>query len=277
MGVVKNRCKNGDFYWVNAYVTPILENGHLVGYESVRVKPTREQIERAQTLYQRLRAGKMAVPKRRHYAAFMGRLIFPVMAALTAIGVVNTLPILLAQTIIAMLFLAIGLWAYTREANQLHRIIKSAPDAFSDPISALTYSDTYGPSAQLEMVLISEDARLKTALTRLSDLANQVTEAAAHSSLLSNQTEHALLEQRAETDMTAAAMTEMAASISEVAGHVQQTAIEAQTANELAEQGDKVAGTTREAIQLLASTVTNISTAVDNLANETQQIMTAAG
>jgi len=160
MGIVKNRCKNGDFYWVNAYVTPILENGHLVGYESVRVKPTREQIERAQTLYQRLRAGKMAVPKRRHSAAFMGRLIFPVMAALTAIGVVNTLPNLLAQTIIAMLFLAIGLWAYTREVNQLHRIIKSAPDAFSDRISALTYSDTYGPSAQLEMVLISEDARL---------------------------------------------------------------------------------------------------------------------
>ncbi|WP_457374396.1 methyl-accepting chemotaxis protein [Pseudomonas sp. TE12234] len=199
------------------------------------------------------------------------------MAALTAIGVVNTLPNLLAQTIVAVLFLAIGLWTYTREVNQLNRIIKSAPDAFSDPISALTYSDTYGPSAQLEMVLISEDARLKTALTRLSDLANQVAEAAAHSSLLSNQTEHALLEQRAETDMTAAAMTEMAASISEVAGHVQQTATEAQTANELAEQGDKVAGTTREAIQLLASTVTNISTAVDNLANETQQIMTAAG
>lgn len=95
------------------------------------------------------------------------------------------------------------------------------PDAFSDPISAITYSDTYGPSAQLEMILISEDARLKTALTRLSDLASQVAEAAAHSSLLSNQTENALLEQRAETDMTAAAMTEMAASINEVAGHVQ--------------------------------------------------------
>lgn len=36
-------------------------------------------------------------------------------------------------------------------------------------------------------------------------------------------------------------------------------------ARELAEQGDKVAGTSREAIQLLASTVTNISTAVDYL------------
>jgi len=277
MGIVKNRCKNGDFYWVSAYVTPILEDGRLTGYESVRVKPTREQISRAQILYARLRAGEKAIPQRRCYVAFMRRMALPATAAALAIGAASVLPGLVAKTIIALLFLAVGLWAYTREVNQLHRIIKSAPDAFSDPISALTYSDTYGPSAQLEMVLISEDARLKTALTRLSDLANQVTEAAAHSSLLSNQTEHALLEQRAETDMTAAAMTEMAASISEVAGHVQQTAIEAQTANELAEQGDKVAGTTREAIQLLASTVTNISTAVDNLANETQQIMTATG
>ncbi|NWD89576.1 PAS domain-containing protein, partial [Pseudomonas sp. K5002] len=37
MGVVKNRCKNGNYYWVSAYVTPILEDGRLMGYESVRV------------------------------------------------------------------------------------------------------------------------------------------------------------------------------------------------------------------------------------------------
>ncbi|XKU39132.1 PAS domain-containing protein [Pseudomonas [fluorescens] ATCC 17400] len=61
MGVVKNRCKNGNFYWVSAYVTPILEDGRLVGYESVRVKPTREQVKRAEALYARLRAGRSAV------------------------------------------------------------------------------------------------------------------------------------------------------------------------------------------------------------------------
>lgn len=276
MGVVKNRCKNGNYYWVSAYITPILEDGRLTGYESVRVKPTREQINRAQMLYERLRAGKKAMPKRRHFATFMGRMTLPATAAMMA-AAASVLPSQAAQAVTTALFLAMGWWSYIQEGNLLKRIIKSAPDAFSDSISALTYSDTYGPSAQLEMILMSEEARLKTALTRLSDLASQVAEAAAHTSLLSNQTEHALLEQRAETDMTAAAMTEMAASISEVAGHVQQTATEAQTANELAEQGDKVAGTSREAIQLLASTVTNISTAVDNLANEAQQIMTAAG
>ena len=57
MGIVKNRCKNVDYYWVSAYVPPILEDGRLMGYESVRVKPTREQIYRAETLYKRLSAG----------------------------------------------------------------------------------------------------------------------------------------------------------------------------------------------------------------------------
>ncbi|MGV8860647.1 MAG: methyl-accepting chemotaxis protein [Pseudomonas sp.] len=192
-------------------------------------------------------------------------------------GAANYLPSPIAHAVTVGLFLIVGAWSYKRIGHQLKHIIESAPDAFTDPVSALTYSDAYGPSAQLEMILISEDARLKTALTRLSDLAAQVSEAAAHSSLLSSQTEQALLEQRAETDMTAAAMTQMAASINEVSSHVQHTAHEAQTAHELAQRAGEVAGTSREAIQLLASTVTNISNAVDNLANETQQIMSAAG
>ncbi|MBW5416402.1 PAS domain-containing protein, partial [Pseudomonas sp. MAG002Y] len=62
MGIVKNRCKNGDYYWVNAYVTPIWENGQMVGYESVRVLPTADQIRRADVMYTRLREGKRAVP-----------------------------------------------------------------------------------------------------------------------------------------------------------------------------------------------------------------------
>ena len=61
MGIVKNRCKNGDFYWVNAYVTPIFDNGKVIGYESVRVKPTASQVARASLLYERLKAGKPAI------------------------------------------------------------------------------------------------------------------------------------------------------------------------------------------------------------------------
>lgn len=57
-GTVKNRAKSGDYYWVRATVAPIIEHGSIVGYVSVRKKPTRKQIDEAERLYEKLnRAG----------------------------------------------------------------------------------------------------------------------------------------------------------------------------------------------------------------------------
>ncbi|MBZ9556949.1 MULTISPECIES: methyl-accepting chemotaxis protein [unclassified Modicisalibacter] len=57
-GLVKNRCKNGDHYWVDASVTPIYEEGELQGYASVRVKADPEACRQAEQVYAQLRAGK---------------------------------------------------------------------------------------------------------------------------------------------------------------------------------------------------------------------------
>ena len=57
-GMVKNRCKNGDYYWVMANVTPVMENGSPVGYMSVRVKPTRLQVSEATKLYRAIKNGE---------------------------------------------------------------------------------------------------------------------------------------------------------------------------------------------------------------------------
>jgi len=61
-GIVKNRCKNGDYYWVEAYVTPIKDKGEIVGYMSVRNEPAREQVKAAEQLYKAVRDGKGVVP-----------------------------------------------------------------------------------------------------------------------------------------------------------------------------------------------------------------------
>jgi methyl-accepting chemotaxis protein len=58
-GMVKNRCKNGDHYWVEANVAPLREKGEVTGYMSVRSKATRQQIDEAEALYKDLRAGKV--------------------------------------------------------------------------------------------------------------------------------------------------------------------------------------------------------------------------
>ena len=57
-GIVKNLCKDGSYYWVDAFVTPIMENGKRVGYQSVRVKPERRLIERAEKLYRAVNEGR---------------------------------------------------------------------------------------------------------------------------------------------------------------------------------------------------------------------------
>lgn len=57
-GLVKNRVKNGDFYWVVANVIPIKKNGQIVEYMSVRTKPTRDEIKQAEAIYQAMNSEK---------------------------------------------------------------------------------------------------------------------------------------------------------------------------------------------------------------------------
>ena len=59
---VKNRSKNGDFYWVDATVLPIQVNGQLTGYRSLRVKPSRAQVEEASKLYADINAKRIKNP-----------------------------------------------------------------------------------------------------------------------------------------------------------------------------------------------------------------------
>jgi methyl-accepting chemotaxis protein/aerotaxis receptor len=57
-GAVKNRRKNGDFYWVLASATPIWESGQVTGYMSIRSKLPADQRAEAEQVYALLRAGR---------------------------------------------------------------------------------------------------------------------------------------------------------------------------------------------------------------------------
>lgn len=61
-GIVKNRCNNGDYYWVEAYVTPSYLNGELSGYKSVRSKPSQADIQSAEELYCQVAKQEAKIP-----------------------------------------------------------------------------------------------------------------------------------------------------------------------------------------------------------------------
>lgn len=65
-GLVKNRCKNGDYYWVQANVSPVRENGQVVGYISVRRKALPEQIKAASAAYAAFREKRAGNKEIRH-------------------------------------------------------------------------------------------------------------------------------------------------------------------------------------------------------------------
>ena len=57
-GIVKNRRKDGGFYWVVANVSPVREKGQVVGYQSVRSRPACEEIAAAEKAYRQINEGK---------------------------------------------------------------------------------------------------------------------------------------------------------------------------------------------------------------------------
>ena len=63
-GIVKNRAKSGDHYWVLATVSPIVRHGQVEGYLSFRKKPSRQEIFEAEDLYRKY-PGEAPPPKRR--------------------------------------------------------------------------------------------------------------------------------------------------------------------------------------------------------------------
>ncbi|MBD3669205.1 MAG: PAS domain S-box protein [Gammaproteobacteria bacterium] len=53
-GILKNRCKNGDYYWVDESIQPICEAGIVVGYHSIQCCPSQRQVDMVEGLYRHL-------------------------------------------------------------------------------------------------------------------------------------------------------------------------------------------------------------------------------
>ncbi|MWV18028.1 PAS domain-containing protein [Pseudomonas sp. L-22-4S-12] len=276
MGVVKNRAKNGDYYWVSAYVTPIYENGRMAGYESVRSLPTAEQKRRAEALYARLRAGKPPVSMLESWTYDLMRCWPLILAGLVILGSHWVLSgIWLPMFILAVMF-ALGSYQLYSQRQLIRKTLAEHPKAFTSALVALTYSDNRGAQALLDMAMISEEARLQTALARLEDAGENVRQRAAQSAELSRSGAELLDQQRSETDQSATAINQMAATIQEVTHNVQNTSHAAEEADRLALQGRQLADSSLQAMQHMAGAVHEIGQAVNDLADSTQSIGSVA-
>ena len=288
---VKNRRKNGDFYWVMANVTPLMEAGRPVGYMSVRTEATRAQIQASEALYARMRAEKEA--GRLVHVLRAGRLVkrtaMGQLAELLSVGLGGKVALGFGVVFLAALLAAWGSagagaiaaaaawfavacvtllatgYVYRAAVLPLRQMVLAANRmAAGDLTQALgvTRADVVGDLqkalSQLNVNLLSivRDARQESEKMRAA-----TQEIAAGNRDLS-----------ARTETQASNLEQTVASMEEITGTVKLTADSARQASQLAARATDVAERTSDAVNSVAATMQQIQAASGRISEITQLI-----
>lgn len=276
MGLVKNRRKNGDHYWVSAYVTPVADHGKVVGYESVRIAPSEEQKGRAERVYARLRAGKRPFTwwqYARYYTGLLSPAWLPALVA-SVVGLALfgwPVALLIAVTgIVATVTLGIS------QARGYKSLLALRPDGFCNRMVANTYSRDGGSKAQLELLILSEEARARTGLNRIDDAASNFTDIASATRAQAEQSRSLTDFQHQSTQQAASAIHQMSTSIQEVADNVEGNAGKAEAAARYVSQSTELAKQSLQAINQLHEAVQSIVHTVNEVSQSSTDIAQAA-
>ncbi len=249
-GIVKNRCKSGDFYWVDALVVPVMKNNAVIGYMSVRTEPTRQQIAEAEDFYARLKAGTASLPKTAllkrislkaklnglvffilgvqilggildHFSASLG--ISPLVAGwlLPIAGVVAAIALLLTQN--SMLSVV------SRIISRLENI---AQGELTDEIP-LTREDELG---QLNNALLTMQTHLRAMMAEFSEAGDLMGENADALNLEMEQARKVIVAQSDAVNRIAAAVEQLIASVNEIADSAQQSVVAVEASHALLAQ-----------------------------------------
>ncbi len=274
-GIVKNRCKNGDHYWVDTTVTPILQEGTITGYVSIRGKPSRSQIQDAEYRYALANKGmKLADTAKRAWIpmGFMGMagrlyLSFGVTIGIFVVTIIShtffdaatgtqilfggsTLGLLVGSV---LAFLSIHSLRVQLGGNLDHSIevLRRIADGDMRVEVATLPGDDFSLLALLRHMqshLKGMVNRIRYDSTLLTDHAASFAHSAHEISLTSHELARNADEQRTSVERMASAITELSASIKEVGGNVQASQRQAQEAVQATQDGDKAGEAAKKAM-----------------------------
>ena len=258
-GLVKNRCKNGDHYWVRANVTPIMDAGRPRGYMSVRTKPTAQEAAAADALYAQMRADSASGQERfrleagelhgvgvRGVAQRLGRLSLTQRMALMLLwmALLVLVPDALGWQGVeavaargAILLLAAGavLWRFQVAVVQgLEEASRFAADISGCNLTSTVRADYPQPLQGLVHRLQQTQVNLRAVVGDVRTEVRHFTEAAAEIA----QGSHDL---SARTESQASSLQETAASMEELASTVRQTADTAAKVSQESAQSSQIA------------------------------------
>jgi len=282
MGIVKNRCKNGDYYWVDAYVTPIFENGVATGYESVRRVPSDERVKRAETVYAEINAGKktkvggfidsLSMQMRASIAQVVA-LSLGLLASFLLFDQINTLSVATTFIVTTVVFYFFNSFMFSALAQAAQIAIKDV----NNPLMALIYT---GRSDNVGNILLPAEllkAKLRTILGRVREESVHIEANADESSAELGRVDVAIQEQASRTEQVATAMTEMTSAVQEVARNTSHAAMAAQNTDEFAREGVSHAEAVAKGIDVLHETFSELAAVISQLVQNTDNIGSVVG
>ncbi|EPC3489586.1 methyl-accepting chemotaxis protein [Citrobacter freundii] len=160
-GIVKNRRKNGDHYWVRANAVPMVREGRVTGYMSIRTRATDEEIAAVEPLYKALNEGRCnrriykglvvrkgwlgklpAMPIRWRVRSVMAFMFVLLAVALQQMGA--EWPLLLMSALVMLLGTAIFEWQIVRPIENVTRQALKVATGERNSVSHLNRSDELG-------------------------------------------------------------------------------------------------------------------------------------
>ncbi len=275
MGIVKNRCKNGDHYWVDAYITPLRQNGQIYGYESVRAKAEPHLIKRAEAVYARINQGKAPYSAAEKYWSLYGNSVAITLVSWILLLITSGLLSSLSTTnaIVSLIVAAVvGGTAQVMQQGRITQALQEARATINDPFAAYIYTGRCDAMGEIELAQHAIKSRLRTALGRFAESAKELQHKAGAAHHHASKTYEGMTAQQRETAGVATAMQQMAQAVQEVASGANQTSIATGTAIGEVEKGNKVIEGARLAIDDLSKTVGNLGNVLNKLSEDSSKI-----
>ena len=294
-GIVKNRRKDGGFYWVVANVSPVRENGQVVGYQSVRSRPSREEIAAAEGAYKRIKDGDTSLQIRqgrvvRHRPEWLSNLL-SVRSQMIIAGLTALIPAVEALSdhlggptfpdtlsiVVASVAILYALYFLLRYVPQTTRDLNVTSDWLEGVLSSgdlrqrlnLERRDVIGGIARKADKFTSS---VQATIQGIADIARQVSSATTDVHAGMKVSHDSAVKQSEATSSAAAAIEEVTVSIGEVATHARMTEETATHTGEVSHQGTTVTQNASRKIESLADTVRQSAEQVESLGQRSEEI-----
>ena len=172
MGIVKNRRKNGDHYWVDAFATPIMQGSEVMEFQSVRLKARSEDVERARKVYEELNSGATPQPLKRRPLCVRVRIglwFSAVMAGLLGgaelMGWLQPVPALMIWLGAMLFHWLLLVWILA----PLMKVLETARGISDDRLACYVYTGRTDEAGQLQLAFKTLKSDASAVVSRLLD------------------------------------------------------------------------------------------------------------